>query len=195
MNLRLLPLGVVIAMALLVGCSGDDGRSSNAADQQNEATADATGGATAGADAAAAGVENINPEDVIVEQTVAVPDNPDNKVTLAVHSLTVEGEVMDLRLVVTPQFASESNDASLSLFTALGDSLFRPRLVDGANLKEYEPIGGGVPWVSDETEVEAVNGSPMLAWAYFAAPEDSIETIDVRVSDGWPAFTDVPITR
>jgi hypothetical protein len=194
MNLRLLPLGVVVAMALLVGCSGDDGQSSNAADQQNEATADATGGATAGADAAAAGVENINPEDVIVEQTVAIPDNPDNKVTLGVHSLAVEGEVMVLRLVVTPQFASESNDASLS-FTALGDSLFRPRLVDGANLKEYEPIGGGVPWVSDETEVEAINGSPMLAWAYFAAPEDPIETIDVRVSDGWPAFTDVPITR
>lgn len=50
-------------------------------------------------------------------------------------------------------------------------------------------------WRSGDTETKAVNGSPMLAWAYFSAPEDDISSIDLRLDDNFPAFTDVPITR
>jgi hypothetical protein len=30
--------------------------------------------------------------------------------------------------------------------------------------------------------------------AFFAAPEDEISTIDVRLAESWPVFEDVPLT-
>ncbi len=188
--------GALVCITLLVGCSGDDdGQGGESAPPANTATTEAGGSAVRAAESGA-GIEDIDVEDVLVEQTVSLPENPDDKVSLGLHSLTVEGDVMVLRVVLTPQFASQSNDAAVSLYATLGGRSFRPRLIDGLNLKEYSPIGGpATPWVADSVEVRAVNGSPMLAWGYFAAPEDAIETIDVRVNDVWPVFTDVPISR
>ena len=134
-------------------------------------------------------------DEVVVEQTVALPESPDDEVTLGVHPLVVEGDVMVLRVTMTPRFASVSDREVINLFEVMGEALFRPQLIDGENLKEYSVIGGPVPWNSGELELETVNGSPMVAWAYYAAPVDDLEAIDVRISDGWPAFTDVPISQ
>jgi hypothetical protein len=185
-------IGVTAVTALLTGCAGggDPPRSAPAA------STTATGsGETALVARSGAGVEAGDLSRVQVAQDVTVPGRPSDKLRLGVQSLSVQGKVMLLRLVVTPHFASQSNDKALSLFDALGDQVFRPRLVDGINLKEYSAIGGVDPWVSSELDVHAVNGSPMLAWAYFAAPQDNIRTVKVRISDAWPAFTDVRITR
>lgn len=105
---------------------------------------------------------------------------------------------MELRLAVTPDISSPLNQATVSLYDSFGDTPFGPTLVDVDNLKEYAVVrdGSGVgSWSSDSNDTRSSNRTPMLAYAYFAAPEDDIKEIDVRVSDFWPTFTDVPITR
>lgn len=117
-----------------------------------------------------------------------------------VQSLTVNGETMVLRLVVTPDFASAGEGEVVSLGDAMdvGSEFFgvQLRLLDRQNLKEYSVIVNGNDWwASSSGEVGATNGEPMYAFAVFAAPEDDIDTIDVRLNEQWPEFTDVPISR
>ena len=80
---------------------------------------------------------------------------------------------------------------------SVGKSTFAPELIDVENLKEYSVVttSGGSRWSSSDLGTKGVNGSPMTAYAWFAAPEDDIDAIDVRVTEFWPTFTDVPITR
>lgn len=186
---------MAVTLVLLTSCSGDDGAAQVAPSASASASAGGGTEQSRSADGSGAGVEPFDLKTVMVEQTVALPESPQDQLTLGVQSLRVQGKVMVLRMVVTPHLASQPPTESVSLFKALGDHLFRPTLVDRTNLKEYSPIGSGQTWVSDEIEVSAVNGSPMPAWAYFAAPQDDISVIDLRLSDGWPGFTDVPIER
>lgn len=178
---------------LLVGCSYDD-------DGTPETAADGSG--SAGASQASGGGVEEREAPAIVEQSVAAdPESPDDTVTIGIQSLTVDGSTMVLRLVVTPEFASESDDEPISLgdVWSRGEKFGVPfRLIDRDNLKEYSVItdeGSGDRWASAALDVEAVNGEPMYAFAVFAAPEDDIETVDIRLDEQWPDFTDVPITR
>ena len=104
---------------------------------------------------------------------------------------------MQLRLAVTPDLEGTSDAGTVNLFSALGDTLFRPTLVDVEHLKEYSVVqtAQGQPWLSRELDTKGPDGAPMLAYAWFTAPEDDISSIDVRITGFWPAFTDVPITR
>lgn len=144
-----------------------------------------------------AGVEQFDPGAALVTQTVSLPSDEDDTVEVSVLSLKVQGEVMELRLALTPQLATTSGTGVVSQFQALGMTGFRPTLVDAGHLKEYNVLTStsAGQWASSDLNTKAQNGSPMLAYAWFAAPEDDIDTIDVRVTDFWPAFTDVPITR
>ena len=192
--------GVAVLMAaglaLTSACSGADG-------DDGAEGAEVADGAPSGAPQAeqvdagtSARAEVIDPDDVIVEQTVALPTNPNNEVTWGVLSLRVEGEVMTLRLAVTPQFGTRSASEAVTLYDTMQRTTFLPVLVDMENLKEYSVITD-LPhyWRSDPVGTQAVNGQTMLAWAVFAAPEDDIDTITVRIADWWPPFVDVPIER
>lgn len=199
-----------VAAVVLAGCSfgGGDAVPSEAplepsaaaapeVEVEDSAEPDASAEPDPSEGSSSAGVEDFDAAEVTVEQTVTIGGRPEDQLTLGVHSLTVEGEVMVLKMVLTPDFASEPDGEELRLFQALGGNTpgFFPRLVDGANLKEYSVIGGiGSGWNSDAQTLGS-NGDPMTAWAYYSAPEDDIDTIDIRVNDGWPAFLDVPITR
>ena len=73
---------------------------------------------------------------------------------------------------------------------------FAPTLVDRDNLKEYDIVGGApTEWSSDTVYTKVTNGDPMVWWGVYAAPQDDIDTVDIRVLDELPEFTDVPITR
>jgi hypothetical protein len=182
---------VIGAGLLLVGCS-DDG-SEPAQDGDETVSTQAQEGDDSGA-----GVEDREAEP-IVEQTVALPGSPDDKAAVGVQSLTVEGKTMVLRLVVTPDFASVSDSDTVSLGDAMdvGAQFFGVslRLLDRENLKEYSVIHGNTDWWASAAQISARNGEPMYAFAVFAAPEDDIDTVDVRLNEQWPEFTDVPITR
>jgi hypothetical protein len=185
----------VVAVSLLVLGACSDGTESPASDsqptgeeQQTEDT-DATGGSEA------AGAVQFDPEDVIVEQTFALA-NPDDKVTVGLQSLVVDGQVMTLTMVVTPDFSSVRDDEDVSLFDVNEETLFRPTLLDRANLKEYSVItDAGTAWASRDVETRTRNGTPMRVFAVFAAPEDDIDTVEVSFRNEWAPFTDVPIER
>ena len=180
--------GVAVVALLLTGCSGGG----DADDARGEGEpASAKGGESD------AGVESFDASKAIVQQTVAVPESPGDEVTLGVLSLEVKDRVMLLRLAITPMFASKSKDDVISQFSSTDQTTFGPTLVDVENLKEYSVIKADGPgdWSSSDLNNKARNGTAMLAYAYFAAPEDDIQEIDFRVTDFWPAFTDVPITR
>lgn len=191
---------------LLAGCSDDDSESSEptetvtpSEDESTDEGTEATEEESDQSSASGAGVEDRDAE-ALVEQTVALPEASDDQATVGIQSLTVEGETMVLRLVITPDFASTSGSDTVMLGEALdtGSQFFgvNLRLLDRANLKEYSVIHtNSAWWASGSTEVSALNGEPMYAFAVFAAPEDDIDTVDVRIHEQWPEFTDVPITR
>lgn len=177
---------------LLVGCSGDN-------DGTPESAADGSGSAGASQDSGG-GVQERDAPAIVEQSVVADPGFPEDAVTIGIQSLSVDGPTMVLRLVVTPDFASVSDDEEVALADvwSRAEKFGVPfRLIDRDNLKEYSVIAdvNGDRWASGSYDVETVNGEPMYAFAVFAAPEDDIETVDVRLNEQWPDFTDVPITR
>ncbi|WP_185972574.1 hypothetical protein [Georgenia yuyongxinii] len=191
----LLGAGILVAASLAACSSGENGTA--AASGTDDAAESAETGATDSdtAPAGGAGVAGIDPADVVAEQTYTVPGSQDT-VTVGLHSLVVDGQVMTLNLYFTPEFSSASDDAAISVFDMVGSG-FGPTLVDRANLKEYTILSENITtdWEADQVYTEATNGEPVLWWAGFAAPQDDIDTIDVRVLDELPEFTDVPIVR
>ncbi|PFG40748.1 hypothetical protein ATJ97_3282 [Georgenia soli] len=205
---RRAPIAVATAVvvALLTSCSasggGDTaaGTSGTSAGKEGVSKAgqdpSAGGGGEDSAGGTSAGVADVDPADVLVEQAYTVPGSEDTA-TIGVHSLVVDGDVMTLRLVLTPEFSSVSDTEAVSVHDIVGHAgRFAPMLVDREHLKEYDIVGGGpTEWTSDNVYTKVTNGEPMVWWGVYAAPQDDIDTVDVRVLDELPEFTDVPITR
>lgn len=179
---RVLIAVCALGLALTAGCtSGSAGGSAGAAGD---------GGGTGPR------AEEFDPAAVLAEQTVTLPTSPEDEVTWGVLSLRVQGQTMTLRMAVTPRFGTVAADGVVSLFDCLQRSAFRPVLVDLDNLKEYSVIGSAPSrWSSDAASSRVRNGHPMFVWAVYAAPEDDIDTITLRVADWWPPIVDVPIER
>ena len=107
----------VFGAAVLAGCGSD------APDVAPSGAAPTTVAVTGGTQepsgvGSGAGVEDRSGEPV-VEQTVSLPDAPDDKAVVGIQSLTVEGETMVLRLVITPDLASVDDDEAVSLGDAM----------------------------------------------------------------------------
>ena len=188
--------GLLVAVAGLVlvsGCSGG-GDGEPAADEPTNTTT-AAKEKTGGKDSSIK-VDKLDPNDVLAKQTVSMPKNPQDTVEFGLQSLTVEGSIATLRLVVTPRFKSESADETISLFDIYGAVNGGIYLLDRKNLKRYDVVRNGPKkFESDSVDTKTVNGTPMAVYAVFAAPQDEIATIDVFVADYWPAFKNVPVKR
>lgn len=179
--------GAAICALAVTGCSSSPDQDSKDKDSS------ADGGSK---DGAKPGVENIDPDDVIVKQDVKVPGSSEDKVTVGIHSLEVRGKTQTLTMVITPHFKSAASDDAISVYDVWGEERFFPQLIDADNLKVYSPIGDTYEdWVSDSVLTETTNNQPMTAWAVFKAPENDIDSVDIRVQESWPKFTDVPITE
>ncbi|MCA5892064.1 hypothetical protein LEP48_01695 [Isoptericola sp. NEAU-Y5] len=181
-TLRLVPVLVAGALALS-GCTsgGQDDAAADAADAP-------AGAAQESGDAAPGGVVGVDfpdPDDVVADATFTVPGTKD-EVRVGIESLTVRGETTELRLVFTPQY--DDGDA-ISVFSMLGETSGGLDLIDRENLKEYR-----TGYTTDYVGAKAARGESVGFQAYFAAPEDDITTIDVKLHDSWPVFEDVPLT-
>ncbi len=188
-------LVAVAGLVVLSGCSGgDDGES--AADDPTKTTKAAKEKTGGGADSSIK-VDKLDPNDVLAKQTVSMPKNPQDTVEFGLQSLTVEGSIATLRLVVTPRFKSESADEAISLNDIYGSGKYLGfYLLDRKNLKRYDIVRNGPKlFASDDGDTKTVNGTPMAAYAVFAAPQDEIPTIDVFMADYWPEFKNVPVKR
>ncbi|MEE6273314.1 hypothetical protein [Georgenia wangjunii] len=191
------------ALALVLGgCSGDDAsddastaeQATTAEDSSGKPTADDPSGDDApGASGAAA--RDIDPDDVLAEVSYILPGTED-EVTVGVLPLEVEGDVMTLRLVFTPNFASVEDDEPVAVYDMYPNNAmkFRPVLVDRENLKEYSPVSNmAFDWTASTVELEAVNGEQVVWWGVYAAPEDDIDTFDLRLRDSLPEYTGIPV--
>lgn len=179
--------GAAICVLAMTGCSSSS--DSDAKDKDSSADGGDKGKATAD-------VEDIDPQDVIAKEDVKVPGSKEDKVTVAIHSLEVEGKTQTLTMVVTPHFKSVGDDEKISIYDTWGENRFFPQLIDADNLKVYSPIADTYDeWTSDSVYTETTNNQPMTAWAVFKAPENDIDSVDIRVQESWPKFTDVPITE
>lgn len=195
--------GVLLAAALLTGCSATNNQ------EQEETSAPAQEAAEQpdveeeaddqGDDAEASAQDHVatsltaDPADVVGEvQTILA--GTDDEVTAQVLPLEVDGDIMVLRVLFTPNFASESNDAAISVSAMGMDHGLVPVLTDRENLKEYRPISDtGQQWEADKSYTKATNGEPVEWWAVFTAPEDDIDTLDVLLGHHLPVLADVPV--
>lgn len=190
MRLRRALVAVAVATTLtgLAGCRSGEPEST---DQTGGVAEESTTAPTSGA-----GVAPVS-TDTFVEQTVPFDLSDTQTVTVGVQSLVVEGETMTLTLVYTPNLTTDEPDDQFDLYDLLApDGALRPRLLDRTNLKEYSVIDdAGTYWTTDVFDVDATNGKPVVFWAVYAAPQDNIDVMDIRVSSAWPEFTGVPIAR
>ncbi len=163
---------VVVSAGLVAGCSenggGDDGNGSS-------------GSFTPG-------VQQLDLNDPIVQETFTVPGSDRDTVTVGVLGLESDGELQVLHLAFTPNFASESKGATISLSKMIGTyGSFSPELVDRQNQKVYSVVDS----YATSTSASAVNGQPMYVYATFAAPQNDNRAFDVRLNDVWQPFVDI----
>lgn len=201
------PLVTTAAFAamMLAGCSaGDpkpesDGDSSSVATEGTGSSAPSTASSSGddGQDVAkdsGVGIATMDTTKVLAEQEYQLPGTKD-KTTFGIQSLVVEGDTMKLTMVMTPDFSSVSDSKTISLFDMAGEG-GNPLLIDRENLKEYSVIRQSHrKWTAERVYTRTVNGEPALWWGKYAAPEDDIDAVDIRVLDGMPEFTNVPIER
>lgn len=201
---RLAPIAVVSLLALSACTPGspdaefdDAGASASATGNpagNDSAADDGTSDGSGDAPAGVVGVDFPDPDDVVADATFTVPGTESDEVRFGIESIVVSGRTMELRLVMSPEFDDGGNAASV--YDALGENV-NITLIDRENLKEYrvlEADGGGRWFRSDPVYTEALPGGSVGYQVFFAAPEDDISAIDVRLADSWPVFEDVPLT-
>lgn len=201
---HLAPIALV-GLLTLSACSAeepatfDDAEATTAsADAEVSAPADEPDAATDGEDSSDstgdAGVDFPDPEDTVADATFTVPGTESDKVRFGIESIVVSGRTMELRLVMTPEF--DDGGRAASVYDAL-DRDTQITLIDRENLKEYrvlEADGGGRWYESDVVKTKALPGQSVGYQAFYAAPEDDITTVDVKLASSWPVFEDVPLT-
>jgi len=205
-TLASLAVSAVAAVTLAACSEGDTAEFDSPAPQQASTAAGdaaavpdepATAAPSADSPAVPADTTPVGPEVAIETITYDMPGadpREEATVTVGLHSLRHEGDVLALELSFTPDF---KGDGEYDLYQMHGTRIM-PVLNDRANLKQYTVLGsggGGGGWQTDTGPVtqSARSGQTLMYWGYFAAPEDDIDTIAVGV--GQVEFTDVTIER
>lgn len=192
---------IVAALALTLLAAGGLTACSREADPKGSAATGRTSPAKPGATADPAqnganeiGIDQPDPSKAIFSKQFAIPGKSQRKVTVGILSLERKGQLLILKVVMTPEFADLAGDETIGVERALGqDGIFwTPTLLDLKNLKKYT-----VPYVSGHwlngQDGEAVSGQPIYAWATFAQPPAQVTNVDLSITPWMPRFTNVPI--
>ena len=189
----------IFALTLLTGCSSSSDETAADASSANAPSSNAptaSDEARSSTDASTASQAPVDTSTVIATNEFTVPGHKDDKVTVGIQSLKVEGKTMTLQYVLTPDFSSVSDSESISIYDMFSNNSPHTTLVDRENLKEYRVISDtGRTWASDSVLTSTINHEPVIWWGVYAAPEDGNESFDIRVIDSMPEFNDVPVTR
>ncbi|WP_143082836.1 hypothetical protein [Cellulomonas sp. KH9] len=154
-------------------------------------------GAGLGALLLLAGCTGGTPADVgdpVVEFTAPQGRRYDGEVRVAVHPLHVEGDAMELRLTLTPLGGDEALDHRPIRVDQLLDRT--PVLSDVRTLTTYDVLGApSEPRHTAILDAETVVGEPVVYQAWFAAPGDQVQTLDLVVDPSWGSVARVPVVR
>lgn len=200
-------VAVACAGALaLTGCSGsaDEGNTepttaatdTAAADAGTSPTAEATGGAGAPVNAEAVNIDPDNLPPSLGSVVVPAVVEGDPEATMKVDLLGLERQ--DQVVIATYSFVVTSSSSTKDewLYDYLGNSPWRPTLVDTKNLKLHavlRPTGGGPEVMTEYQGSKFAPGQTYFAFAAFAAPPADVTTMTVNAVEGGAAFTDVPL--
>ncbi|MBO0921688.1 hypothetical protein J1G42_12725 [Cellulomonas sp. zg-ZUI222] len=169
---------VLVVAAALAGCT----------------TGDDTPVPTAGPTDPTAGLVSVGDGEAVVEFTAPGLLSYAGDVRVAVQPLTVEGRTMELRVTLTPLGGDdEGDDGRISIYDMVDGS---PVLSDIERLTQYKVIG--LPNDTMETDpvaAKTVVDEPVLYQAWFPAPGEDVEVLDLVLHPSWPTVTDVPVTR
>ncbi|SFK27959.1 hypothetical protein SAMN05216467_2651 [Cellulomonas sp. KH9] len=167
----------LVAAVALAGCTGDDAPAP-----------------TAGPTGSTAGLVSVGDGEAVVEFTAPGTYSYGGDVRVAVQPLTVEGRTMELRVTLTPLGGDdEADDDRISVFAMLDGS---PVLSDIERLTQYKVIG--IPNDTMETDpvaAQTVVDQPVLYQAWFPAPDEDVDVLDLVLHPSWPTVTDLPVTR
>lgn len=146
-------------------------------------------------------------------QTITYPmQGHEGDITMGIFAPEVQGETMLVSVVFEPEFADEQPEGVRfqDLHGETGNTVLAPVVSDRENFKAYHVPreatygfvqGGGWigssfangTWASPIGDVEVRSGEQYLHWAYFPAPEDDIDTVDIAVIPGMQEFRDIEI--
>jgi hypothetical protein len=122
-----------------------------------------------------------------------VPGHADQKVRVGVVRVIVTGKLLELRLVLTPQY--DDAGAPVTVFDMMGITHY-PSLLDRENLKQYDVVRDEKGQVLESsTRAEGLRGATVGYQSFFPAPEDNVTKLDVTFPNGWATLNDVPVVR
>ncbi|MCC2334806.1 hypothetical protein [Cellulomonas wangsupingiae] len=132
--------------------------------------------------------------DPVVEFTAPHARSYDGEVRVAVHPLHVDGRSMELRLTLTPLGGDDTRDHRPIRVDELVDRT--PVLSDVRTLTTYDVLGAASgPRHTAMLGAETVVGEPVVYQAWFAAPDDQVQTLDLVVDPSWGSVLRVPVVR
>jgi len=183
-------LTAVTVAALATGCSS--AASSTDAAQTSGVSSTATPSSTVSPTGLEAGSIPVIAE----QRDLPVGTDGQDTVTVGIKSLSTsaDGKTMVLWLVFTPQFGSLEADDTVSLFNLNDPMYMLPVLLDRQNLKRYTVVSQDSTWYTSASDTAATNGRSFEAWFLFSAPQDDVSTLELKVTDQWPSFLDVPVS-
>ncbi|WP_421742413.1 hypothetical protein [Cellulomonas sp.] len=171
---------VLVGVLGLAGCTGGD-------DPEPSGTGSAVATAGPGGTAQQAGT--------VFEATFPVPGGSDSQVRVEVEPLVVQGRTMELRVWFTPDDDSLADGDTVNVYGLTGEGDLLPSLNDLEHLTQYFVLSEtGQQWATDTVRAEAANGEPVLYQAWFAAPTEQVEALDLSLVASWAPFENVPVT-
>jgi len=148
-------------------------------------------------------VDQVDPDEQPIAEFVAhypgVTNTP-GWVKVQVLSLEVTGDVMALRLALTP--LSDDGKSPSNQVVNLADVMYGtfPTLSDVEHMVEYKELRTQYPYLHrwgvdgvDNVWPRIQPGGSLLFWTYFDAPDERVDQLDLVFSAGWPVIEDVPV--
>lgn len=200
-------VAAALALLLVTGCSDDPEQ----ADVERVTDTSTAGGAAGGdaqpaSEAAPAEPASSEPQTDTEPQTGAEPQGeplasaslPINfieggELDIAVMSLEVTGELLRMALTFTASLPVEAENVGIGAVITADENApaagIFPELIDPVNLKAYQAVTGYVP---NGTGIYLEDGASHTQVFYFAAPQDEVDTFDIRLASQAPPITDVP---
>lgn len=198
---------------------GDVEETEASEDENGEDEPDAENGsgedpAAADDDAADSAGSSGQPNDVTLGiddalQTITYPmtSGRDGEITMGIQSPVVNEQGMLLTVTFIPDY--DDSDGTWRFHDDMHngrniDVHLLPLISDRANFKSYyvpntdgDKLDGWLsynrePWVST-VDTSPASGEVVSLWAYFPAPEDDIDVVDIAVVPGVQEFRDVPV--
>lgn len=137
----------------------------------------------------------LDPADVVESYVIDLNADPEGSepnlpagstITVGVHRLEVMGESMLLELYLTPDFPGDP-DTKWSVFDMIGTT--NPLLTDREQLLQYRTLWQGPRiWDADVVATKAGSGETVRWWAYFPAPAEDVQSLELQVAPTHPVL-------